>query len=356
MRPFSSFFSDWVSGYYQNAMIGKDGDFYTSISASRFFGGAIANYILKKLENDELELPLNIIDIGANNTHLISDIYDFLDALSIGVINNCNFFVMESNAKIPQDSSIPNLKIIENLESLNPLVDNSFFIANEFFDALPCELYDNGKMAFIKDSKKNYKKDSEDSKDFREDSKEFSKIVFLDSKNSILESLLRIAEEQNIIKSEIPLSYFDFCDKLKRINPQNKKWFFGIFDYGDKYYTNQFNIRIFHKHKVFPLFNKDCMENIESYFKTSDITYNVPFLLLEKSFSSIGAEQILFKKQNMALIEDFGILDLLQKFHNSNAISEKIYLKESNRIKTLLNVLNDNFKTSIYINFKPKLI
>ncbi|RAX53168.1 hypothetical protein CCY99_06130 [Helicobacter sp. 16-1353] len=475
MQPFSEFFAQWVSEYYKNATIGKSGDFYTAVSVSKFFGGAIANYILKNLENGNLELPLNIVDCGANNTNLIKDIYSFLEALGIGVAENCEFYIIESNAKIAglemesntkiankklacnladskdldsknlqvsKDSAIdskldstkcresadstidspnnpkdsldsnnskpPKIHILKNLDSLKPLKNNTFFIANEFFDALPCELYSDGKMAFVDknmnirflDSKEilRYSK-NQDSNNFNNlESNEFDcskqldksyppfsgaeifcktsnsevscktsnskpKSHFIANSNDIgksgdlfknLDSIMQIAESLHIIKGEIPLSYFDFCATLRDINPENKRWIFAVFDYGDRYYNNHFNIRIFHKHKVFPLFEK--INALKSYFKTSDITYNVPFLLLDKSFENIGGKKILFKKQDIALIEDFGILDLLQKFHSSKSITNTIYLKESNKIKTLLNVLNDNFKTSIYINFKPKLV
>lgn len=346
MQIFSQFFKEWIEDYYKTAQIGKDGDFYTSVSASKFFGGAIANYILQNLENRILKLPLNIIDLGANNLYLLNDIYDFLDALSVNVIENCNFIAVESNFNLEfHDFKKRNIIIYKNLKDLNPLLNNSFFIANEFFDALPCELYDgvlynNPKFAFVNNNK----------------------IEFLPLDLN-LGQILEIFKNQNVTRSEIPLSYFDFCKTFLEINPQNKKWIFLIFDYGDKIHSNNFNIRIFSKHKTFMLFqnannlqNDLETQNLESFFKTSDLTYNVPFSILNLAFQQIGAKEILFKKQRIALIDDFKILDLLQKFYNNKKSSNISYLRESNKIKTLLNLLNDNFKTSIYINFKPNTI
>ena len=42
---FSSYFNNWLygdDGYYSNyKTIGKEGDFYTAVSSSKFFGGTI---------------------------------------------------------------------------------------------------------------------------------------------------------------------------------------------------------------------------------------------------------------------------------------------------------------------------
>ena len=295
MKEFSFFFEKWIRNYYKNAKIGKDGDFYTSVSASKFFGGCIAKYIIEKLENSILKLPLNIIDLGGNNTSLLCDIYDFLEALSDGIIQNANFILIESNnLNITPKNGI---KILKNLSSIEKLDSNTIFIANEFFDALPCELYFEGKMLFLNEN--------------------FNDAAFLPSNNIVS----NIAENANIQIGEIPLSYVNFIKNLDSINTLKQKWLFLVFDYGDKIPTNTFNIRIFHKHKIIPLFSKsndlgsldsihNARESFNKYFAKADITYNVPFGFLESLFNEIGAKEILFKKQDLALIEEFKILDL----------------------------------------------
>lgn len=350
-ESFSHFFKQWIEGYYKNAKIGKNGDFYTAVSASRFFGGAIANFILNHLENGNITLPLNIIDLGANNLNLLRDIYDFLNALSVDVLPYCEFIAVESHAIISHNNLPQNFKIVNNLLELE-IKRDCVFVANEFFDALPCELYDDGKMAFVKNHH----------------------IVFRHTNDKVLDSLQNIAEKYDFCRSEIPLSYMEFCKQLQSINPHSKRWLFLVFDYGDKHFSNQFNIRIFHKHRTYPLFTQNITqftpnstqskiqsenlqsENLASFYASSDITYNVPFEILSQAFSEIDSKELLFKYQDSALIEDFKILELFQKFYDSQDSNSMIYLRESNKIKTLLNVLNRNFKTAIYINFKPKLI
>ena len=59
--PFREYMRLWLyegdRGYYASGrpVVGKDGDFYTSVSLSKFFGGAIAHYVLRLLEDGVFE-------------------------------------------------------------------------------------------------------------------------------------------------------------------------------------------------------------------------------------------------------------------------------------------------------------
>lgn len=329
MTEFSNIFYQWVSSYYKNALIGKDGDFYTSVSASRFFGGSIANYILNKLEDNTFSLPINIIDLGGNSLTLLKDIYDFLIALGNDVAKYCNFILIESNAIANLNNyHIGNFSILNNLNSLEKLDKNTIFIANEFFDAFPCELFDNGKILFMNSSLDKF---------------EFANANF---------NITKLAQEEGIKTGEIPYSYFNFINTLNNINPNNYKWLFLVFDYGDKIYTNYFNIRIFYKHKTLMLFDgKQILPNLNIYFKNSDITYNVPFSILDRAFNKIDSKSILFKRQDLAMIEDFNVLSLVENFYQYTKTNNNIlYIREINKIKTLFSMW-EKFKVSIYVNF-----
>ncbi len=368
-------------------------DFYTAVGASKFFGGAIAKYILQSLELGAIRLPLNIIDLGANNANLLNDIRAFLETLGVGVAEKCNFIVVEANVSAPSSQNlttiqsqqsatsslrgVANAEAIQNknqmdchnsaqraesrnddikfyknltsLKSANLLQNNNnIFIANEFFDALPCEIIDNNKMAFV----------------------ENNRIIFkiCDDKK-----IIEICEDFKIQKGEIPLSYTKFCDEIKSL-----KFIFIAFDYGDIAPRNDFSLRLFYKHKIqnfadiaFDLANRTMNQpnltsdsanqvanlttnppNLTPLFGKCDITYSVPFFLLDRAFERIGAKKILSKRQDLALIEDFGILDLLQDFYDSlDSANRNIYLHESNKIKTLLHNLSPKFHTAIYKNF-----
>lgn len=322
-------------------------DFYTAVGASRFFGGAIAKYILQSLESGAICLPLNIIDLGANNANLLNDIHAFLGTLGVGVAENCNFIAVESSpyySKRSEESKrVDFYKNIAKLKSANILCNrHNIFIANEFFDALPCEIIDNGKMAFVENNRLIFK--------------------ICDDKK-----VIEICENFKIHKGEIPLSYDEFCAEIESL-----KFIFIAFDYGDIAPRNDFSLRLFYKHKIQnfadiavdlanlttnpPNFTSDSPNlttNLSTLFGKCDITYSVPFFLLDRAFERIGATKILSKRQDLALVEDFGILDLLQDFHDSldSATNRNIYLRESNKIKTLLHNLSPRFHTAIYKNF-----
>lgn len=326
-------------------------DFYTAVSASRFFGGAIAKYILQSLESGAIRLPLNIIDLGANNANLLNDIRAFLGTLGFSVVENCNFIAVESSPyhhseRSEESKRVDFYKNIAELKSANILCNrHNIFIANEFFDALPCEIIDNGKMAFV----------------------ENNRLIFKPCDDK---KVLEICENFKIYKGEIPLNYDEFCDEIKSL-----KFMFIAFDYGDIAPRNDFSLRLFYKHKIQnfadiavdspnlitnpPNLTSDSanqvanQSNLSTLFGKCDITYSVPFFLLDRAFERIGATKILSKRQDLALVEDFGILDLLQDFHDSldSTTNRNIYLRESNKIKTLLHSLSPKFHTAIYKNF-----
>ena len=358
---FSEYFGAWIRAYYANIPLGRD--FYTAVNASRFFGGAIAKYILDLLETHEIDLPLNIIDLGANSANLLSDIRAFLEVLGLGVVENCKFIAVEANAPSLRDlqrdskqtAPAPSLrgdlspkqsiffyKNLTELKNANILQNHHcIFIANEFFDALPCEIIDNDTMAFMQNHRLIFK--AHDDKKIQEICKNFK-----------------------IHKGEIPLIYDEICDEIA-----NVKFIFIAFDYGDENQRNELTTRFFYHHKVQNLndffadlaqdlsanstnWTQDSLNhsaNLANLFGKCDITYSVPFFLLDRAFERIGATKILSKRQDLALIEDFKILDLLQDFFDSQIAPNRTYLHESNKIKTLLYNLSPKFHTRIYKNF-----
>ena len=56
---FSEYMNEWLygmEGYYTKyKKIGKEGDFYTSVSASKFFGGTIAKHIISLVDEGFLK-------------------------------------------------------------------------------------------------------------------------------------------------------------------------------------------------------------------------------------------------------------------------------------------------------------
>jgi len=334
MIPFSSYFDNWLyseDGYYSNyKIIGKDGDFFTAVSTSRFFGGAIANRIIEVIESGYLPNDTTIVEIGAHYGYLLADIIQFIYTLKPKLLDKLNFAIVERYDNLQQKQKeyfkasfddVINLKHFKSVDELN--LDSAFIVANEIFDAFSCELVytkdDILNQAFVKDDKIIWQK-CED------------------------EELITTCKDNKITKGEISFGYKSFTKVLK----QNiKKFEFVTFDYGDEYPRNDFSCRVYQKHNVYPIFEKNL--NLKNLYKKSDITYDVNFSYLINCFKDVGIKNIVYETQLKALVR-FGIIDLLEILHKN--ADEKTYLRETNKVKTLLEPIGmgDRFKVAIFRN------
>jgi SAM-dependent MidA family methyltransferase len=99
MIKFNDYFNDWLYGqnsYYSNyKQIGKDGDFFTSVSTSSFFGGAIAKKIVSSIEEGFLPSNTTILEIGAHHGYLLADIIQFIYTLKPQLLETLNFAIVE---------------------------------------------------------------------------------------------------------------------------------------------------------------------------------------------------------------------------------------------------------------------
>jgi len=332
MIPFSTYFDNWLysdDGYYSNyKVIGKDGDFFTAVSTSRFFGGAIANRIIEVIESGYLPNDTTILEIGAHHGYLLADIIQFIYTLKPELLDKLNFAIVERYENLQQKQKeyfknsfgdVINLIHFKSVDELN--ADSAFIVANEIFDAFSCELVytkDNIlNQAFVKDDKIIWQKCTD-------------------------EELITTCKDNKITKGEISLGYKNFAKVLK----QNiKKFEFVTFDYGDEYPRNDFSCRVYQKHNVYPIFEENL--DLKNLYKQSDITYDVNFAYLINCFKDVGIKNIVYETQLKALVR-FGIIDLLEILHKN--ADEKTYLRETNKIKTLLEPtgMGDRFKMAIF--------
>ena len=329
MERFSEYFNDWLygnDGYYATyKQIGKEGDFFTSVSTSSFFGGAIAKKIVSSIESGFLPKNTTILEIGAHHGYLLADIIQFIYTLKPSLLDTLNFSIVErfDNLQEKQTSYIKesfgdiiNLTHYKDIEHVN--LDNAFVIANEIFDAFDCELvYTNNDDILQYAIVENHK----------------IKFIDCDDKN-----IISHCKKYGITKGEVALSYKSFVQTLC----QNiKKFEFLTFDYGDRYPRNDFSTRVYERHNVHPIFEDEL--NLEELFKKSDITYDVHFNYLQDLFKENQVEDIKFNTQLKALIE-FGILDLLEILKAN--VSESVYLRETQKVKMLLEPtgMGDRFK------------
>ncbi len=325
---FSEYFQTWLydkDAYYANyKTIGKDGDFYTSVSISPFFGGCIGKKIVDTINSNRLPKNCSIVEIGAHHGYLLADIIQFIYTLKPELLEDLEFVIVEKfeNLQKQQEkylkkcfADVIKIKFYNDISELK--LNHAFIIANEIFDAFACELVltKNEKLHIAK--VKNHKINFELCKD---------------------ENIIKHCKKYNITKGEIAIGYEDF---VKNLSKNIKRFEFITFDYGDKLPRNDFSTRVYSKHKVFPIFEKNL--NLKELFKKADITYDVCFKHLSDSFINYGITSIEFKTQMAALV-DFGIIDLLEILKEN--VSETTYLREAQKIKTLLEPtgMGDRFK------------
>ncbi len=99
MISFSEYMRRWLydkEGYYAKfRTIGKEGDFYTAVSSSMFFGGAIAKRVISVIEEGFLPSDTVILEIGAHQGYLLADIVQFIYTLKPNLLKSVKFAIIE---------------------------------------------------------------------------------------------------------------------------------------------------------------------------------------------------------------------------------------------------------------------
>ncbi|MDF1879766.1 SAM-dependent methyltransferase [Sulfurimonas sp. MAG313] len=315
--------NDWLygeNGYYtQYKEIGKEGDFYTSVSTSKFFGGSIAKHIISLIDEGFLPNDTTICEIGAHKGYLLADIVQFIYTLRPELLDTLSFmtverfdFLQETQDEYFEESFGDSVRL-SHVKSLSELsLDSAFFIANEIFDAFSCELIYKDKIASLKDGT----------------------IIFEEDNAWVSQK----AKKYHKDKGEIALGYEEFALEMKTAA---KTFEFMTYDYGEMQARPDFSIRIYKEHEVIPLFDENL--KLSEVFCTSDITYDVCFEHLKDAYNEAGIEMNSFKTQALALI-DMGLLDLLEILKEKGG--EEMYLYELERAKQLFlpDFLGERFK------------
>jgi len=320
---FSAYMGEWLygeEGYYKNfKAIGKAGDFYTAVSTSSFFGASIANYFYRLLEDGQADKNGWLIEIGAHQGYLLCDMIQWLYTCDPTLVKTLKFGIVERQSEVQKaqlkyieerfgsDIKITHFDDISDIE-----VNYAFVVANEIFDAFPCELLKDKKIAIVKEHVIGWKEAPS--------------------------RTLEWAEKHYLTQGEVALGYEVFA---KHMASGIQKCDFVSFDYGEKYVRNDFSIRVYRQHKTFPLFDEELVLS-ESY-KKDDITYDVNFGHVNEAFIDAGFEEIIYETQARALIR-FGIIDILEDF--SKQTSQSNYVREADKIKTLISptMMGDRFK------------
>ena len=334
MVKFSKYMAKWLyakDGYYAtHKTIGKEGDFYTAVSSSQFFGGSIAKRLLKSIGEGFLGKDTFVVEIGAHKGYLLADIIQFVYTLKPELLKSLTFVIVEPFKSNQQEQkryfkeSFGNAVKLLHVESLKELTcKEAFFVANEIFDAFPCEIIKDEKMLFMDEHEPTFE-------DISSDIKELSK-------------------KYGITKGEVATGYEEFAKEMVKAS---KRFEFVTFDYGEKHAREDFSIRVYHKHKVYPFFaltslvtDEELKEDakLEELFKKSDITYDVNFEHLIGAYKEAGVKCSEYSSQMKALVE-FGLIELLEILKNN--ADEKVYKAELNRVKTLIDpaFMGERFK------------
>ncbi len=330
---FNKYFQDWLygkDGYYSNyKKIGKEGDFYTAVSSSKFFGGSIGKRVVDIIEDGFLSKDTTIVEIGAHHGYLLSDMVQFIYTLKPELLTTLKFAIVEryEHLRVKQleyfkECFGDEVQLIHFNDISEVKLESAFVVANEIFDAFPCDLvYTN------EDNKLQYAVVEND------------KIEF---KDNIPEELVSHCIKYGIEKGEVSVGYDEFASHLS----QNiQKFEFVTFDYGEKYPRNDFSCRVYAKHNVYPIFDENI--NLKNLFGISDITYDVHFAHIIDSFDKVGVKNLTFETQLKALVS-FGIIELLELLHQN--VDENTYISEANKVKTLLNPtgMGDRFKMASF--------
>lgn len=325
---FSNYMNDWLygaQGYYAAYRpIGKKGDFYTAVSTSKFFGGTIANHIIKRIDEGFLRSDSLICEIGAHHGYLLADIIEFVHTLRPKLLQTLRFGIVErfENLREAQQNyfqeSFGNAVTLEHYGDLNELQEESaFFIANEIFDAFGCELVYKGKIARVEEHE-----------------------IYFDVDDPKISAL---AEKYKQDRGEIAIGYESFAEAMSR---SSKRFEFMSFDYGELSARSDFSIRVYQEHQTFPLFEEAL--NRSDAFGKSDITYDVNFTHVKDAYEAQGIQCAQFSTQLVALIE-MGILDLLAILKEH--AGDEIYAQELEKVKILItpSLMGERFKMIRFI-------
>jgi SAM-dependent MidA family methyltransferase len=149
--PFSQFM-EWCLyhpdyGYYQSgrALIGKDGDYYTSPSVHPLFGHLIAKqlYQMAKILGSD---TFDVVEIGGGKGYLCEDILDwakknradFYNGLKYCLVDTSAFFLKEQKERLSDHEKEGKVHWVDSEDFISGKIQiEGCFLANELVDALP---------------------------------------------------------------------------------------------------------------------------------------------------------------------------------------------------------------------------
>jgi SAM-dependent MidA family methyltransferase len=320
---FADYMNEWLygeEGYYRKFReIGKEGDFYTAVSTSAFFGASIANELWRQIREGRVPRDAWLIEIGAHRGYLLADMIQWLYTCDPSLVETMRFATVERQPELREaqreyfDERFGSGVRLEQFASLEEVsVPFAWYVSNEIFDAFPCELYKEGRRAEV----------------------EGEAILWVEAETELQE----FARRHGMSQGEIAVGYEAFAERIGR---SAESLAFLSFDYGERYARNDFSIRIYRGHETLPLFDEAL--KLSEVFKEADITYDVHFGHVIEAFEGAGMALEHYETQARALIR-FGLIEILEQY--ARQASQEQYLRQADRIKTLIapTMMGDRFK------------
>lgn len=320
---FSEYMASWLyadDGYYATyTPIGKSGDFYTAVSTSKFFGGTIANHLIRVIDEGFLSEHCCVCEIGAHHGYLLADVVEFIHTLRPELLETLRFGIVERFAALRREqkryfeASFGDKIALRHFDSVAEVrEDELFFVANEIFDAFPCELYYKGKTARVHNHE----------------------VIFDIDDAWVSEKAAQFHKD----RGEIAVGYEAFAAEIAQSAGRLE---FLTFDYGEMQARPDISLRVYKAHEVFPFFD-EALDRAAAYQK-SDLTYDVTFAHVKAAFEAAGMTMVDYAPQMKALI-GMGILELLEMVRTH--AGEAIYKQELEKVKMLImpQFLGERFK------------
>lgn len=147
--PFSNYMQECLynseGGYYSQKMkkVGKDGDFFTSVSVGKVFGEILAYRLHDYWKSLGSPPQFTILELGANDGQLAVDILLMLNVLE--PVNTFQYQIVEplesrriEQQELVEENNLNNVTISKSMEEVSCF--NGVFLSNELIDAFPVEM------------------------------------------------------------------------------------------------------------------------------------------------------------------------------------------------------------------------
>ncbi|GAA5478602.1 hypothetical protein Hhel01_02102 [Haloferula helveola] len=281
---------DPAGGYYarRTGQVGREGDFFTSVSAGPLFGLLIARHLTQFWEDCGRPDRWRVLELGAHDGRLAEDILDHLPEDALAALEYAILEPLPKLAAAQAERLGDRVRIAGDAGDLEPLP--GMLVANEVLDALPCRLVESdgsewNELGVACEMVRGLRSASEEASRFTYQS--------LGPAAPLTESLpLRPAG----YRTEVRDNFESFLKPLSGL-VQRMLWF----DYGferDDYYADsraEGTLRTFHKHRA--------DDNPLQSPGELDITAHVDFTAFREAVEACGGQVIRFENQSRFLTE-----------------------------------------------------